>query len=219
MGLLAALAILLALNMVVVVLRFAYGRESLFGFAELLLMREERNVPTWFASILLAISSVLLFFGGITARARRERLWGFWFAYSALFGLLSMDETATLHERLPFVGSSFLDPTGALAFPWVIAGGIITFAIFLASIRWLLVLPRPTAIRFFTAGAVFVGGAIGVEMISAAIYDATGTLHTPTYYVVASIEEVMEKLGVILFIRALLLQLEAWEAQITFAPS
>ena len=60
-----------------------------------------------------------------------------------------------------------------------------------------------TRVRFVTAGVIFLTGALGIEMLGAReadLYDTT----TVTYCLLYSLEEMLEMLGIILFIYALL---------------
>ncbi len=63
-------------------------------------------------------------------------------------------------------------------------------------------LPSKTRLGLILSGAIFVGGAIGVEMISAAEYEAAkdAGVRSLQYYLLYSLEEFMEMLGIALFI-------------------
>ena len=67
---------------------------------------------------------------------------------------------------------------------------------------FLLRLPKRTAIGLVVSGAIFVGGAIGIEAISAAVYEAAAQLERRPleYYLLYSLEEFMEMFGIALFI-------------------
>jgi hypothetical protein len=55
-------------------------------------------------------------------------------------------------------------------------------------------------VGFILSGTVFIGGAMGVEMFSASVYEIKGEGHSVLYHVLYSIEEFMEMLGVALLI-------------------
>ena len=58
------------------------------------------------------------------------------------------------------------------------------------------------------AGAVYIGGAIGMEMIgSFAVRSSLIRLHSPWYGAITGLEETLELLGIILLIDALLREL------------
>lgn len=164
-------------------------------------------------------ASILLAINGMVARVRSEPRSAGWFLFAILFAVLSLDEAAQLHERLSVIGRNMVVPSGFLLFPWVVPGAIITLVIGVASLFWLQILPRVTAVRFLVAGAIFVGGALGIEMLEAAVADHYGTLNVLPYYLLSTLEESMELVGVILFIRALLLQLAMSGATFRIADS
>ena len=92
------------------------------------------------------------------------------------------------------------------------------FLIFLAIpyLGFLFRLPVDTRVRFIIAAVLFLGGAIGVEVISAKEADLYGT-STVTYSVLYTIEELLEMLGVIAFIRALLIYIDTQSGTLVFS--
>jgi hypothetical protein len=108
-------------------------------------------------------------------------LWGFLF--------LSLDEVAGIHETI----NSLIDMS------WAVPGGIVAAGIGLAFIPFMRHLPLWAGILFFTSGALYIGGAVGLEMVGAPI-DAD----TLTYNPVTAVKEGMEMVGVLLFLNALL---------------
>ncbi len=129
---------------------------------------------------------------------------GGWLAVAAALGWLSMDETVLLHERLlgP-VGDAMVgrDAQGLMHFSWVVPALALVVLTLAVSARSLLALPRRTLTRLCVAGALYVGGAAGLEMVSGVVLDS-GLSHA-VYLAVSSVEEGAEMLGVILVIAAL----------------
>ena len=71
--------------------------------------------------------------------------------------------------------------------------------------RFLGSIPRATASRLLGSGAVYIGGAIGMEMIgSFAVRSSLIRLHSAWYGAITGLEEALELLGIILLIDALL---------------
>ena len=99
--------------------------------------------------------------------------------------------------RLDLLGAG-----GALYFTWVIPGMIFVAAVAIGFLSFLIQLPARTRNLFLAAGTVFVGGAIGVEMLSAIEADAH-TQYSLSYALIITLEETMEMLGIVLFIYAL----------------
>ena len=78
---------------------------------------------------------------------------------------------------------------------------IIFLAVFYS--RFLFKLPKATRISFIIAGLIYITGLLGIEMLGGYYYE----LHAGeslTYSLITTLEESLEMLGLILFIRALL---------------
>lgn len=185
------------------------------------------SIPSWYSAILLLLASVLV---ATIAFAKKfggdGRYMGHWAVLAVIFLYLSNDEMLRLHERMsgtllqPALDSLGFEPTGVLSYPWIIVYAPLVAVFALAYLRFWLDLPSKIRLLFFAAGAVFVGGAIGAEMFNA-WYDHTfgaGTIAG----VMTHLEELMEMLGVVVFIYALMsyigshLNLE--EVSIRFKP-
>ena len=150
---------------------------------------EEEGFGTWFSSV------NLLFTGGLLlalARARKAAgdYWHVWWRILGIgFVLLSIDEIVALHEY----GNSLMEDG-----QWTDVGFWILGIVGVAYLPFLLRLPRRTALLFFTAGAIYGGGAVGVEHWTDA---EVNSLH---YNMWTTLEEGMEMAGVIVMIYALL---------------
>lgn len=191
-------------DLAVIYAREATGHLNIYGLLPMFDMNDEANLPTAFSAALLAFATWILFtISSIEAAAGRPRLIRYWRILALLFGYMAIDEMAGIHELPERPLREFFDFSGALYYAWVVPAipAVAVFAV--AYSRFLLVLPRRTAIRFVTAGAFFVGGAIGVEMIGAPWAEVYGDLHTIPA-LIAVCEEAMEMVGVVLFIDAML---------------
>jgi hypothetical protein len=126
-----------------------------------------------------------------------------------------MDEGAVIHEIFSDPLREALNTTGYLTFAWLIVFVplVILFALFY--IRFLFRLPPRTRNLFILAGAIFVGGAVFVEAVSANRYYLDGGVSFP-YLALATVEEFCEMLGVVLFIYALLSYMAAMEYTAVF---
>ncbi|MBM3500269.1 MAG: hypothetical protein FJX74_16550 [Armatimonadetes bacterium] len=163
---------------------------------------EEGNLPTFFSSLLLAFSALLLLCIGFAVADSEAREGRPWKALGAVFLYLAADEASRIHEYGCRLDALWLPDWGILNRRWVILGALFVLAMAAAFLPFVLRLPRDTRRRVLVAGAVFVGGALGVEMACAATFDAWAG--TPAVIVLRNIEEVLEMLGIILFINALL---------------
>jgi hypothetical protein len=164
----------------------------------------ERNVPTWFSSSLLLSCGLLA--AGVGLLARRAGTAGLmpWLLFALLLTGLSLDEAAALHERLRGPTADLLGKRarGALRFAWVVPGAAIVTAIGLAYARFVWRLPS-AARRLVVAGAaLFVTGALGLEIVSAAVLEAQGD--RARYILVTAAEEWLEMAGAVLLLAAML---------------
>lgn len=174
---------------------YAFGLITLFNF------NAERSVPAFYsASALFASACLLALVGG------RERQLGHpslvWFGLAVVFAFLSLDEIAALHERLNVPVREYLSVSGIFHFAWVIPYGVAVLLLAAIYFPFLLRLPRRSAWLFVAAGTLFVVGAIGVELFGGQHSEIHGR-GTLTYALLYTLEELLEKLGVAVFIYAL----------------
>ncbi len=167
----------------------------------------EANVPTWYQSSMLLVCSVL---AGWTASRRMrsgERFATHWWGLTVIFAILSLDEAISLHENLTEPIRSATGPSDYLSNAWIIPGAVITAVVSLLYVRFLLHLETPVRGLIFLGAALFVGGALGMEVVDGHIGELYGPYSTP-YYVGTTLEEVAEMVGAVLFVYALMLQAE-----------
>ncbi|WP_417309622.1 hypothetical protein [Devosia sp.] len=199
------------LALVVLIVIAGYVRETFVAFSyemsrdygyKLWRLNGERTVAAWLSSMLMAGTGAAMLIVSLAERRRAIGTWPWWVALGLVFLAMSVDELIVLHETFTAMREQAALLGGFGTFSWV-AGGIVFVAVVaIASVPFLLKLPRRTAGRLIVAGAVFVGGALGVEMVSAYIYSniSTGTLYDFTTLV----EETLEFAGVWLGLRAVL---------------
>lgn len=163
----------------------------------------EPSIPNWYSSFSLLACSIIL--GTIAAAAWRPRTrWRWhWLILSGLFLLLAIDEGVRFHEMLHTVMVEFVEPSGLLFFPWVIPAMIFVAIVGLSYLPFLWRLPRRTALLFTTAGAVFVGGAVGMDVIGGVLVEQYG-MESVQHSIAQFFEEFGEMLGVLIFAYALL---------------
>lgn len=204
--LLTIIAALLALSLAGQFLRLEMGYDFAKGFIPLFYVDFETNIPTWYSSMALMLAA---FLSGILTLAARKPPNGdavFWAGIFFIFALLSLDEIAMIHEMpIDSMKESF-EFSGFLGYPWVIPASVVVMGVALLYLRF--VLRRPPLIRnlIILSGIVFVGGAIGVEMVSAWWVEQSGTESWP-YVITVTIEEGCEMTGIAIFIHALMLSL------------
>jgi len=207
------IAILVGLSIWGQYLRFNPGAFNISGpideFFIDLLMRAfyvdlEANVPTYFNTVILFISALLL---GIIAAWKysiKDKFRIQWIILSLIFTYLSMDEAAVLHERLIKPVRALLDIyEGWFYFAWIIPGMIAVAVFGIAYIRFFFNLNNKFKLLFFVSLAVYVGGIIGGEMVSGYFAQVSG-LDNFNYAMFTSLEESLEYIGCSLLIYSLL---------------
>jgi uncharacterized Tic20 family protein len=159
----------------------------------------ESNVPTWYSSSLLLACSFLLAVIAATKKREGARYARHWGALAVIFLYLSIDEASQIHELL----NNLWDLHSILYFSWVIPFGILVLVFAIVYLPFLFHLPPRTRIRVASAGVIYVGGALGVELILGYWADVHGD-ETFGYTLIDWVEESMEILGASLFCSALL---------------
>lgn len=201
--LLAAAGILLLFHLVGLLLQYAPPSGWPAHRRTLVHLNNESNLPTWFSTVLLLGCAAML--AVIASAARRGALThpGHWIFLAFIFLLLSIDESARVHERTIVPLRRALDTGGLFYYAWVVPA--IGFLVVLAAayLRFLLALPPPVRTLVVCAAAVYLGGALGVEMLGAAWAEAHGATGLE-YDLLVTVEESLEIGGLVIFAFALL---------------
>ena len=176
----------------------------------------ENNVPTWYSALLWAMA------GGLALASARRELgrdaivrWS-WTLLGGVFLLLSLDEGASLHERI-------LDPTGDLLqeargvadsfyYNWVVVAGMLAASVAALLVPFLLRIRPDVAACLVLAGLLFLVGSLGFETVSSAVHRGwiASIGHTGlTWTRLIILEELCEMAGAIVAIHALLRGLAA----------
>jgi len=180
--------------------------------------REDNSLPTWYQTVTLFFCFLVLSVIAAAARAGADRYTRHWTILALVFLYLSADESLVIHEHLDALRAIY-PARGAFLYAWVIPGSIFVLLFAAAYARFVLDLPPRTRLLFVLGGAVYVSGALGVEMTSAYFVDSYGDTfaaeHTLTYAVLVTIEEALEMSGIVVFINGLLSHVTAGTAEIT----
>jgi hypothetical protein len=169
---------------------------------------DEVSIPSWYSASLLLICAALLGVIAVSRWRANDRYRKHWVALAVIFLALSVDDAADVHGHASYKLNEMMNTGGFLAYAWVIPAAVLTLLFVVAYIPFLRHLPRPIALRFVIAGAIFVGGALGMEMIQAR-YDTVHGVENMPYRIMVAIEEGMEMAGTILFISVLLTYLRS----------
>lgn len=160
----------------------------------------ELNIATWYSSALMLAAAAL---AAVTGRFDADtRQYPYWLAISVIMLLMSIDETASFHESFITLLDGWAPHSDYFHFAWVLLGipFVILFALF--SVPFLLRLNGRTAVLFVIAGALFVFGALVMEMIDGAVQVRLGA-ESLAYRLGAMSEDAFELAGMTLFVTAL----------------
>jgi hypothetical protein len=163
----------------------------------------ENTLAAWYSSLtLLACASLLAVFSWKSFSIRAPFA-AHWACLAAGFAMMSLDESAAVHEISIVPLRRILDLHGLFYFAWVVPGACAVLGIAVAYFRFLLHLDRTTRNRFLAAGAIFVGGAMGLEAIGGMLVEWQGFQSVP-YVLVSTLEETCEMVGILIFLYALI---------------
>ncbi|MEX0653150.1 MAG: hypothetical protein WD534_07860 [Phycisphaeraceae bacterium] len=173
---------------------------------DLFWVNHEQTVWTWASSVLELGCAVLL--AVIWASQRRRDPWfaRYWLGLAVLFLAMSVDDVAMFHERSERA-LTWLETTGVFYFKWTLLALPFVLVVGLIYLRFLLKLPGWVRWRIVLAGGLFVGGAVGLEMVNSHIGYHQG--ESPLYQANTLVEECVEQAGLIVFIHVLLRYLAA----------
>ena len=155
----------------------------------------EQSVPALFSTTLLWLCAVFAAFIAIGDPGKRSyRLkWG---GLALAFFFLGIDESLCLHERLNGI---FLRDSGFLIIGWVLPYAILVIFFAIAYFKFIFEIPSKTRLLIFLGGALFVTGALVLEVIGGRLkVDGMGI----SYYIMAAMEELLEMSGTIVFVYA-----------------
>lgn len=189
---------LLALgNVVSVLLLHVLDLESAEGVATLLSLGTEEGPGTWVAGLLHVLCALLAGVAALIARSTRSRWERSWWLLAATFVLLSLDEVAAMHDRFTSELSDLAGGTSGLFFyAWVVPALALGAVFLLVQIPFLRHLGR-TGRNLVLAGAIFVTGAAGLEMVEG-VLATSGDEETVGNELLVMTEELLELGGVML---------------------
>ena len=170
----------------------------------------ELNFPTWYSALMLGFCAILLKIIAVGKKQQSDRYTKDWQLLSVIFWWLAIDEVASIHEILiiPDV-SEALNLPWFLHSMWVIPG--VVFVIWFARrySNFVRHLPADSRRDFVVAACIYIGGALILEMLGSHFAESIGQQHI-VYAAIATVEELLEMIGIVLFIRALLYYLKRW---------
>ena len=197
-----ASAVIWGLGVVREIVIGAVGAETILEDLRQIWLDVEHSLPAWYSSVLmLGIGAVLALIARLLRRegGRDTRRWSL---LALIFVAMAVDEAVSFHEVLIDPVRNLVNGSGIFHFAWVIPGAIGVFALGLYFLPFLLRLPRRVSWLFVASGALYVGGALGLEMVGGAMADAFGTA-SPAYIAAFVVEEGLEIAGLTAFLLSL----------------
>ncbi len=198
--LLIAVALVAALGLVIEVTHAYAAGDVVDALLPKLSLSYEGNLPTWLSSGLLLACAVV---AGSIASARGP-LHRHWWGITAVAAWMSLDETAELHEHL----GGLVGGTGVLYFDWVIPAAVLLAVLALVYVPFVRALQAATRMRLVIAAAIYVGGALVMELPLGWWTEHHGT-DGLGYALIDWVEETLEMVGVSLALVALVWHREA----------
>jgi hypothetical protein len=182
---------------------YLLGIEETTELVRLFHVAEEGNLTTWFSSMLLLFSSILLAIIATGTRVQAKPYTWHWAGLSVVFFLMSLDEASRIHELTIAPLRSLFNASGIFHYAWVLLAIPFLLAVGVAYLGFLRHLPRDSRFLFLLAGGLYVLGAMGMDMVSGYFisHQAAPRLLEP---ILITVEELLENVGIVVFIYALL---------------
>jgi hypothetical protein len=214
---LAIITLLSIMHITQLIMYFYIGNPEVFDFIDLIDFDYEANLPSFYSSSAMLICAALLWIIGLYKRKEQATFRYHWIGLAIIFTFLSIDEAAALHEGLGDLMEEYhwVDAEGLLYFAWVVPYGVLLMLFAISYLKFVFGLPRQTMILFIGSGFLYVGGSVGIEIISAREADLHGTL-TIFYSVLYTLEELCEMIAIVIFCYALLRYIETQWGRVQF---
>ncbi len=127
-----------------------------------------------------------------------------WALLSLAFFYLCLDESFELHEKAMAPTHDLLNTSGILYYSWVIPAGLALIIMGFVYLKFVFqYLPTRTRNLFILAGAIYVGAAIGFELLEGPIDQAGHWMNLP-YVLLVMVEETLEMFGICVFTYAII---------------
>ena len=204
--LLGIIVVLVILSYISDVLIYTYNlQEGGIGGTMLTLLQrfnvdQEISIPTWYSVCLLFSAFFLLY--SITTHPQLTRHRKRWFGLAFIFLFLSIVEGIALNDgigaALRFVVD--VDTNSAFRYRWVIVAIPAVLILGVLYVPLIFSLPQRIRLLIILAAGLYVGGAIGAEMLNAYMLGRTDFL---LVRLVVHFEELYEMFGASIFIYAL----------------
>lgn len=186
------------------VLKYVAGNDIVFGLVPLFDFYEEGNLPTYFSTFNLLLTSALLgsiaWLAGQNPGKNHARAWGI---LAGGFLFMSLDEFADLRHIIAAaaksVSGSGFENVPLLTVAWTVPIAAILVVLAIYFIPFLLRLKPVYTVNFAIAGAAFVFAAVGFETIEGAHVVQTKGVRDVAFMLMVTLEETMEIFSILYF--------------------
>jgi hypothetical protein len=178
----------------------------------------ESTIPSWYSAAILLIAGALLGLIAIAKYRSHAPYRSYWLVLAIIFVYLSIDEGAAVHEIFSDPVHNALHTSGFLEFGWQLAVAPLLMIFGLLYLRFILHLPPRIRTLMIVSGLIYVGGAFLGDAVQANQLSLEGGAQLSLLYLaIGTVEELMEMLGIALFIYTLLVYMT--ELQYSYAFS
>lgn len=182
----------------------------------------EGNFPSSFSVFLLLWCFWIIKIISEIKKRERDRYKYYWQSLAFIFLCLALDELTSLHENLAMPLRENFGFAGFLYHAWVVPAAILLVLFIFFFLKFFLSLPTQIKIPILLAGFLYVGGAMGMEMINGKYADLYGK-NNFNYKTLVILEESLEMFGIITMINVLLFYLKQYaidtvEIKMNFSP-
>lgn len=184
------------------------AEEAVESFYRLFDFGGESNFPAFYSALALLFCGVLLSIIVLIKKQAKDPFILHWAILALGFVYLAIDEAAKLHEMLVKPTAEILNLENSQGV-WVLVGIPAVILVGLFYWRFLLHLPSPTRWVFIIAGAIYVFSSIGLEVVSTRLFELVYGLEDPRYLGLTFLEELLEMVGIIIFIYALMVYIRS----------
>ncbi|WP_339134696.1 MAG: hypothetical protein WGN25_16055 [Candidatus Electrothrix sp. GW3-4] len=214
--------LLTVLHSIALTVLLATGNQELLDITGYVDLDIEKNIPSLYSAFAILCCSLLFFALAVLEKRQGRQRPLYWLGLAGVFFFLALDEAFVLHEGLGDLTEEYMQRTGILQvsgllyFPWIIPYSILTTLLGLFYFRFILRLPRKTAVLLILSAIIFLTGAAGFDMLGGREAELHG-YYSVTYTVLYTIEEFLEMNGIVLLIYTLLAYIEQQFGHLCFS--
>ena len=195
--------ILSILNLIIQIAKYEFHYRE--GWFYVFNMDKEWNFPTLYTVILLIICSALLKQITILEKNHQSLFIKYWQILYFTFIFLAFDEALQIHGIFMLYPELAKGLPGIFHFLWVIPYGIFVAIFGLYFAKFTFNLPTKIKRLVLLSATFYIGGALGIEMLGGLWIRIAGDQRNLVYSLIVSIEEMMEIIGLIIFIYSLMI--------------